>query len=100
MYGICECAWTLVELCVGVRSPVEGWYGPLRLEIIVVGSSTGMSKVRGLGPNSQSVEVCEHLLSSSIGIAMRIVGSRLQGETRIENVDVGQGGRAISLPLL
>ena len=52
MYGICGCAWALVELCVGVHSPVEEWYGPLGLDFIVVGSSTGMSKVRGLGPNS------------------------------------------------
>ena len=51
VYGICGCAGTLVEPCVGVSSPVEGWYDPLRLEFIVVGSSTGMSKVRGLGSN-------------------------------------------------
>ena len=100
MYGICECAWALVELCVGVHSPVEGWYGPLRLEFIVVGSSTGMSKVRGLGSNSQSVQVCEHLLPSGIGIAMRIVGLRFQREVRIKDVDVGQGSRAVCLPLL
>ena len=59
-----------------------------------------MSEVRGLGLNSQSVKVCQHLLPGHISVPMRIVGLRLQGEMSIENVDVRQGEGAIRLPLL